>query len=205
MTGFSMPTDPPPVLFAHDFGSDSPRPIGLPPGASVEDRQLRFSVDAPTTAVGFPLGNRPFGDVALQVRLGLIEGEDDDLYGIFVRRPVEGPRQGRFACFMMGPGGRVAVWGYDGQAFHPVIDGPLGQGLTFAPGRGDSNLFQAVVAGPQVTFFLNQAVIIGLSLDLPLSVGEVGVFVHHGATSARATIGVDWVHVSALMAPNVYR
>jgi hypothetical protein len=106
---------------------------------------------------------------------------------------------------MMGPGGRVAVRGFDGQAFHPVIDGPLGQGLTFAPGLGDPNLFQAVVAGPQVTFFLNEAVIIGLSVDLPLLVGEVGVFVHHGPTSARATLAVDWVHVGAVMAPNAYR
>ncbi len=202
-----MPTDPPPVLFAHDFGAapGSESPIALPPGASIEGGHLRFTVDAPSTAAGLPLGNRPFGDVVLQTQVSLVEGADDDLYGIFVRRPVDGPRQGRFACFMMGPGGRVVVQGFDGQAFHPVIDGPLGQGLTFAPGRCDPNLFQAVVAGPQVTFFLNHAVIIGLTVDLPLMAGEVGLFVHHGPTSARATIAVDWVHVGALMAPNVYR
>lgn len=165
---------------------------------------MRFGIETPSTAAGLPLGNRAFGDVVFQAQISLLEGAADDLYGIFVRRPVEGPRQGRFACLMMGPGGRLSVQGFDGQAFHPVIDGPLGQGLTFAPGLHDPNLFQAVTAGPQVTFLLNDVVVTGLFVDSPLRAGELGLFVHHGATSTRATIGVDWIHVRALMAPNVY-
>lgn len=208
MSGYSIPADPPPVLYALDFTDSVALARGgltLPSGARVDDGQLRFTVDAPSTAVGLPLGNQSFGDAVFQTQVSLLEGADDDLYGIFVRRPLAGPRQGRFACFVMGPAGRCVVRGFDGQVFHDVVDRDLAAGMTFAPGLRDPNLFQVVTSGPQVTFLLNDRVVIGLAVDLPLAQGELGLFVHHGPTSARATIGVDWVHVRAIMAPNSYR
>jgi hypothetical protein len=51
-----------------------------------------------------------------KVTLGIYNpDEDKQRDGRFVRRPVEGPRAGRYACFAMGPGGRMMVRGFDGQ------------------------------------------------------------------------------------------
>jgi hypothetical protein len=208
MSGFVIPTDPPPLLFGVDFADAEAlrrTPVAVPRGAVLSDGQLRYTADAPAVASGLPLDSRSFGDAVLQTQISLVEGAADDLYGIFVRRPMAGPKAGRFVCFAVGSGGRFVVRGFDGEVFHDVIDAELGSGLTFAPGLGDPNLFQAVTSGPQVTFLLNDQVIIGLAVDLPLSEGELGWFLHRGTTSPRATIAVDWVHVRALMAPNVYR
>jgi hypothetical protein len=205
VSGFAIPTEPPPVLFAVDFADQEAlarTPLTLPNGASAADGQLRFTADAPAVAAGLPLGNRAFGDVVLQTQISLLEGAPDDRYGIFVRRPTAGPKAGRFACFAVGPDGHFAVRGFDGQLFHDVIDAELAPGSTFAPGLGDPNLFQAVTSGPQVTFLLNDQVIIGLALDLPLGQGELGLFLQRGTSAPRATIGIDWIHVRALIAPN---
>jgi hypothetical protein len=205
VSGFVIPSDPPPVLFAVDFADHEAlarTPVALPNGAVVADGQLRFTADAPAVASGLPLGNHAFGDVVLQTQISLLEGADDDRYGIFVRRPTAGPKAGRFSCFAIGPDGRFVVRGFDGQVFHDVIDAELAPGLAFAPGFGDPNLFQAVTSGPQVTFLLNDQVIVGLALDLPLAEGELGLFLHRGTSAARATIAVDWIHVRALIAPN---
>ncbi len=208
MSGFVIPGAPPPVLFAVDFADDEAlarTPLTLPNGATVAGGQLRFTADAPAVASGLPLGNRAFEDVVLQTQISLVEGGDDDRYGIFVRRPTAGPKAGRFSCFAVGPNGQFVVRGFDGQVFHDVIDAELAPGLTFAPGRGDPNLFQAVTSGPQVTFLLNDQVVVGLALDLPLARGELGLFLQRGTSAPRATIAIDWIHVRALIAPNESR
>ncbi len=203
-----MPAAPPPVLYALDAGrlpADAAAAIPLPAGARFEAGQLRVGVEAPGTAAGLPLGDRTFGDAVVQAQLSLVEGDEGDCYGIFVRRPREGPLAGRFVAFAVGPAGRCLVQGFDGAVWRNVFDITLAEGMVYAPGLGDPNLLQAVVCGPQVTFLLNDQVVTSLTVEVPLQAGELGLFVRHGATSPRATLAADWVHVHGVIAPALPR
>ena len=193
---FLIPDTPPPVLLSLDFASPPPN-VEVPPGGSIANGGLLFPVDAQDTAAGLPLGGVSFRDAIFETQLRLVEGDANDLYGVFVRRA----ETGRYVCFALSTDGRVVIRHFDGQQFQAVMDGGLAPDMRFLPGLDAANLFHVVACGPQLTFILNGMVVFGVTVERGLAQGELGTFVHHGLSSAVAVVRTDWCQVRAVLPP----
>lgn len=192
-----MPTRPPqgypPILLSIDY-ADAQRRLPASPAVRYTPTQLRLGSSAPDGNEGAPAGTAPFRDVLLMAQLSLVEGADDDLYGVFVRSASPN----LYYTFAVTPSRLVVVSRYDGH-YEPQVSGPLAPDLKFAAGLNVPNVFQVVAVGPSLTFMLNSMVVTALTVDPRYKEGYVGFYVHHGTTSIHAEAAVDWVQVRAIL------
>jgi hypothetical protein len=188
-----VPAGFPPILLSIDFADQQP---ALPSdvGARYADGQLRLAATNRDGNAGAPFSAASFRDVLLQAQVSLADGADDDLYGVYVRSPAAN----LYYTFALSPAGQVVISRYDGQ-YVPQVAGPLAADMQFARGPRQPNVFQVVAVGPSLTFILNRMVVTAVLVDPRYKEGLVGVYVHHGTTSARAEVGVDWVQVRAIL------
>ena len=85
------------------------------------------------------------------------------------------------------------------MANYDVIDGDLAPDMRFNRGLNQANVFQVVACGPNLTFILNGMVVTGVLVDPRYKEGNVGFYLRHGPTSARAELAVDWVQARAVL------
>src|SRR5215468_5796628 len=132
------PSGAPPVLLSLDYAITPP---DLPdvPGANFghEGGQLRLRADVPDSNQGIAADQTIFRDVIIQAQVSLVEGDEDDLYGIFVRSP----RPDLYYAFAISPAGHVVVSRFDGS-YDPLIAGPLAPDMPFEMGLRHPNRLQ---------------------------------------------------------------
>jgi hypothetical protein len=138
-----------------------------------------------------------FRDVVVQLQLGLVEGDGNDLFGVFIRRTAGG----RYFCFAITANGRVVIRYMDGRRSQDIIDARLAPDVRLYNGLGAANVFGAVASGAALTFLLNGTVVHSVIAERGLAEGELGCYVHHGPTSGRAVVRADWAQVSAVLPP----
>jgi hypothetical protein len=190
------PSSPPPVLLSLDYAQDQP-PLADLLGADVRyaDGQLRMAASVVDGNQGLAADQTMYRDVIVQARISLVEGADDDLYGLFLRSP----QPDLYYSFAASPAGHVVISRYDGE-YDPLVAGPLAPDMPFESGMGKPNLFQVVALGPSLTFLLNGMVVTTEVVDPEFQEGYLGFYVHHGSQSARAELGADWIQVSGIFA-----
>jgi hypothetical protein len=193
---FLIPNQPPPILLSVDF-RNPPIDVGLPPGGWIAGGGLYFPVNAPDTGAGLPMGGMSFRDVVVQMQLSIVEGDGNDLFGVFVRRTASG----RYFCFAITANGRVVIRYVDGRRSQDVIDARIAPDVRFYNGLGAPNVFGAVASGAALTFLLNGTVVHSVIAERGLAEGELGSYLHHGPTSGRAVVRADWAQVSAVLPP----
>lgn len=188
------PTQAPPVLLSLDFSAPPPE-LAFADGITVADGRLQLAIEPHQTAGGAPFGDLDFHDVTFETSLRLTDGDANDYYGVFVRRA----RSGRYITCAISPAGDVAIRFFDGHMFNHVAHTELPRGMHFAAGLGEPNLLQVVACGTQLAFLLNGRPALGVMIDRGLAEGGLGMFVHHGGTSARAVVEADWAQVRAIL------
>ncbi len=193
---FLPPDRPPPVLLSLDFGHP-PADLALPPETRLVDGRLRLAAEQPDVAAGAHFGGVSFRDTIFEVLVRLHAGDGGDSYGVFVRRATNG----RYVSCTISPEGVLGIRHFNGTTFDDVAVGDLAQGMSFAPGLDQANLFQVVACGPQLTFILNEMVLMGVTVQPGLAEGELGIFVQHGATSPAAVVEAEWTQVRAVLPP----
>jgi hypothetical protein len=188
------PSGVPPVLLSLDYAQERPALADLF-GAAVryEDGQLRMAASGVDANQGLAADQILYRDVIIQAQISLVEGADDDLYGLFLRSP----RPDLYYTFAVSPIGHVVISRYDGE-YDPLVAGPLAPDMPFETGTGRPNLFQVVALGPSLTFLLNGMVVTTEVVDPDYQEGYLGFYVHHGSQSARAELGADWIQVRGI-------
>jgi hypothetical protein len=190
------PTGSPPVLLTLDYATQQPAlPESVRDVARYQDGSLRIVSSVLDGSQGIAAAELVFRDVVLQASVSMIEGTDDDLYGVFVRSPSSN----LYYAFAVSPAGHVYVSSYDGE-FAPIVSGPLDPDMLFRYGLGEPNRFQVVAVGPSLTFILNGMLVTAEIVDERYQEGYLGFFVHHGVTSAQAELAVEWVQVRGIFA-----
>jgi hypothetical protein len=188
------PTEAPPVILSRDYAADQP-PLGHLAGADVAyaEHQLRMAASGPDANQGIAADQTVYRDVILLAHVGLVEGGDDDLYGVFVRSPSPD----RYYTFAVSPTGHCVVSRFEGD-YDALVAGPLAPDMPFQAGLGAANLFQVVALGPSLTFLLNGTVITTELVDEQFQEGYLGFYVHHGSSGGRAVLGADWIQVRGI-------
>ncbi|HEV7662383.1 MAG TPA: hypothetical protein VGQ62_02515 [Chloroflexota bacterium] len=185
------PTVAPPVLLSLDYATQQPGLPELPQSVvAYTEGALRIGTDVPDGNHGIAADQTVYRDVIIQAELSLAEGDDDDLYGLFVRSPSPD----FYYTFAVSPSGHVVVSRYDGE-HDPLVAGPLAAEMPFARGLRQTNLFQVVAIGPSLTFLLNGMVIVSEVVEADYQEGYLGFYVHHGQQSARAEMAAHWIQV----------
>ncbi len=188
------PRGVPPTLLDLDYAASPPVLPELAGAAYThEGGQLRLSLSAPDANQGVAADQTVFRDVIIQAQMSLAEGNEDDLYGIFVRSP----RPDLYYAFAISPAGQVVISRFDGQ-FDPLVVGPLAPDMPFYMGLRRPNRFQVVALGPGLTFMLNDVVVSTETVEEETQEGYLGFYLHHGPTSSRATLAVDWIQVRGI-------
>jgi hypothetical protein len=188
------PTGSPPVLLTLDYATQQPAlPEPILDVAHYESGGLRVVSSLPDSSQGIAAADLMFRDTVLQASLSMTEGTEDDLYGVFLRSPSDA----LYYAFAVSPTGHAYVASYDGE-FAPIVSGPLDPDMVFHYGLGRPNRFQVVAVGPSLTFILNGMLVTAEIVDERYQEGYLGYFVHHGLTSPRAELAVDWVQVRGL-------
>ncbi|MBV9579847.1 MAG: hypothetical protein JO057_14755 [Chloroflexi bacterium] len=190
------PTGSPPVLLTLDYATQQPvLPEAMRDVARYEDGSLRVVSTLPDGSQGIAAADFMFRDTILQTSMSMSEGSDDDLYGVFVRSASAE----LYYAFATSPAGHVYVASYDGE-FVPIVSGPLDPDMLFRYGLDAPNRFQVVAVGPSLTFLLNGMLVTAEIVDERYQEGYLGFFVHHGLTSPRAELAVEWVQVRGIFA-----
>jgi hypothetical protein len=187
------PRGSPPILLSIDYAREQP-PLPTSPAVHYTPTQLRLASSVPDGNEGAPASATPFRDVLLMAQLSLVEGANDDLYGVFVRSASPN----LYYTFAVTPSRVVQVSRYDGH-YEPQVSGPMAPDMKFAAGLNAPNVFQVVAVGPSLTFMLNSMVVTAVTVDPRYKEGYVGFYVHHGTKSTHAELAVDWVQVRAIL------
>src|SRR3954469_10138228 len=171
-----LPSGHPPILLSLDYAADPP-PLPSIPGTNLAyaDGQFRLSIDTPDANQGIAADQTIFRDVVIQVQLSLAEGDEDDLYGIFVRSP----RPDLYYAFAISPAGHVVISRFDGT-YDPLIAGPLAPDMPFNMGLRQANRLQVGALGPALTFLLNDVVVSTETVEEETQEGYLGYYLHHG-------------------------
>ena len=181
-------------MLSLDYAATRPNLPGVPGAIFTYDGgQLRLSADVPDSNQGIAADQTIFRDVIIQAQVSLVEGDEDDLYGIFVRSP----RPDLYYAFAISPAGHVVVSRFDGS-YDPLIAGPLAPDMPFEMGLRRANRLQVVALGPGLTFLVNDVVVTTEIVEEETQEGYLGYYVHHGPTSSRAVMGVDWIQVRGI-------
>ena len=195
------PSGTPPILLNLDYAAEPP-PLPDVPGTDLTyDRgQLRLSIGQPDANQGIAADQTIFRDVIIQAQISLAEGDEDDLYGIFVRSP----RPDLYYAFAISPAGHVVISRFDGR-YDALVAGPLAPDMPFNMGLRQSNRLQVVALGPGLTFLLNDVVVSTETVEEETQEGYLGFYLHHGPSSARATLAVDWIQVRGIFPEGEHR
>jgi len=186
-----LPSGSPPVLLNLDYAEHKPPlPEAFDDAVRYEAGQLRLVSTVPDGNRGIAADQTMFRDVIVQAQVSLVDGGDDDLYGIFLRSP----EPDLYYSFAVSPNGQVVVSYYDGQ-YQALVAGPPAPEMPFARGLGEPNLFQVVAVGPSLTFYLNNMLVTAEIVDERFQEGFVGFYVHHGSQAPRAELGADWIQL----------
>jgi hypothetical protein len=194
-----MPPPPgsPPLLLNIDYASLQPAlPEPIREAAGYVDGSLRVWSNVPEGNQGIAAADLVFHDVVIQAQLRLVEGGEDDLYGLFVRSPSAD----LYYAFAASPAGQVFVSSYEGE-FMPLVSGPLDPDMHFGYGLDQPNRFQVVTVGPSLTFMLNGMLVTAEIVDERYQEGYLGFFVHHGSRSEKAELAADWIQVRGVFPP----
>ena len=188
------PSAAPPVLLSVDYAQEPP-PLTDQFGDAVryEAGQLRITATVPDANQGLAADQTIYRDVIVQAQVTLAEGGEDDLYGLFLRSPSPD----LYYTFAVSPAGHVVISRYDGE-YDPLVAGPLAPDMPFQTGTGQPNLFQVVALGPSLTFLLNGVVVTTEIAEASYEEGYLGFYLHHGAQSAKAELGADWIQVRGI-------
>jgi hypothetical protein len=188
----SPPTGSPPIALTVDYVAEPEGAIG--PGVAVVARQLHLHTPVEHGNVGHAAAATPFRDVIVQARVALLEGADDDFYGLFLRQSAPD----RYYCYTLAPSGLCVVSRYDGE-YHTVEQGLLAADMSFAAGLQAPNVLTVVACGPCLTFILNDKVVTGVTVEREYQEGFLGFYLHHGSTSPRAEMVADWIQIRAVL------
>jgi hypothetical protein len=188
------PSGVPPVFLSLDYAA-APPPLPDIPGATFgyEGGQLRLSATTPDANQGIAADQTVFRDVIVEAQISLAEGNEDDLYGVFVRSP----RPDLYYAFAISPAGQVVISRFDGK-YDALVAGPLAPDMPFEMGLRRPNRLQVVALGPGLTFMLNNFVVSTETVEEETQEGYLGFYLHHGSTSSRATLAVDWIQVRGI-------
>jgi hypothetical protein len=190
------PQGAPPILLNLDYASDAPPLPDLPADlVTYRDGQLRVATNVAQGNHGIAADQTSYRDVIVEAEVALVEGGDEDLYGLFLRSP----EPELYYSFAASPTGHVVISRYDGQ-HDPIVAGPLAPEMPFAAGIGSANRFQVVALGPSLTFLLNGTVLTTEIVDADYQEGYLGFYVHHGSEAARAELGANWIQVRGIFA-----
>ena len=61
-----------------------------------------------------------------------------------------------------------------------------------------TNRLQVVALGPGLTFLINDVVVSSETVEEETQEGYLGYYMHHGPTSSRAVMAVDWIQVRGI-------
>jgi hypothetical protein len=183
----------PPIVLTTLFSEQEP--VRFNPNAWVENGQLHLLSTQEQGNSGFPVGGGTFRDALFMARLALLEGDDDDLYGLFVRQADFNS----YFFFAISPAGRVIVGNFDGTSYFELVNGLLASDMEFNTGLKQPNLFQVLACGPTLTFMLNNMVVTGTMVDPRYKEGNLGFYAHHGKTSSRTELTADWFQIRGIL------
>jgi hypothetical protein len=153
----------------------------------------------PGTVAGQPFGTEGFRDGTLDAELGLLEGADEDRYGLFLR---QGAAEHYVAC-TVSAAGELAFGLVNGGPPLVIASGPLGPEVPFARGVGVTNRLTIVSCGPVAAVIVNGAVVVGVAIPEEYGSGPAGALLAHTSASPRARVGVRWAQVRALLPDQV--
>lgn len=150
------------------------------------DPALMTVTTSPESGVaGQPLADAAIRDAVLAADLALIEGDDGDQFGFYVRQSTDE----RYLAITMSIAGRCLVIEKDAQVVARV-DAPLNPDVPFRRGLGATNRFAVVLAGPALVLYLNHAPITPLLVDQRFFEGIAGFYVRPGGTSPSVVLEV---------------
>ncbi len=149
----------------------------------------------PGTVAGQPFGTEGFRDCTIDAELGLLEGADEDRYGLFFR---QGASEHYAAC-TVSAAGQLAFGLVNGGPPLVIAAAPLGPEVSFARGVGVTNRLTIVSCGPVVAVIVNGAVVTGVTVPEEYGSGPAGALLAHTSSSPRARVGVLWAQCRALL------
>ena len=173
----------PPVLLDLDFTQEA------------NGEGLLLVSPGPGNVTGQPFGAQMFRDAVVDVELGLLEGEEEDRYGVFFRQSAAE----RYAAVTLSAGGELAVGLVDGGPPLVIAGGPLPAEVAFARGAGGANRLTIVSCGPVAAVIVNGSVVVGAAIPAIYGHGAVGALLIHTSSSATARAGVRWAQARALL------
>jgi hypothetical protein len=134
-------------------------------------------------------------DVILDAELGLIEGEDEDRYGLFFRQTGE---ERYVACTINGAG-HLALGIVDGGPPLVVADARLDGEVRFQTGVGPTNRITIVACGPVAAIMVNGIAVTGALLDPRYLTGRAGALLVHTSSKPRVRLAVRWAQARAII------
>ena len=116
-----VPSGSPPVLLTSTTPRNSRRCPTVGAAVRYEAGQLRIAATVPDANQRLAADQTIYRDVIVQAQVSLVEGGDDDLYGLFLRSPSARPvlHLRRLAR------GHVVISRYDGE-YDPLVAGTAG-------------------------------------------------------------------------------
>jgi len=185
------PSDFPPILLTVEYAKEQAGERSE--GVEVRDGVLRISAGAPGAYKGHAASSEVFRDVVVDAQVALVEGAEDDLFGVFVRQSATS----RYIAWGCSRAGRCLVASVD-ELPVPAVDGPLAADMRLARQLGERNRFQVVACGPSLTFVLNGMVVTGMIVDPRYKDGYAGFFLA-SMSEAPAVLAADWLQVRGVL------
>jgi hypothetical protein len=149
----------------------------------------------PGNVAGQPFSERGFRDAVVDVELGLLEGAEEDRYGVFFRQTGA---EHYAACTVNGRGD-LAFGLVDGGPPLVIASGPLPPEVTFYRAVGQTNRLSIVSCGPVAAVIVNGAVVTGVMIPQTYGHGPAGALLVHTSSSPQARLGVRWAQARALL------
>jgi hypothetical protein len=175
--------------------ADQAPPVLLDADWTSEPEGLVLVSPQPGNVTGQPFAERAFRDATIDAELGLLEGGEEDRYGLFFRQTGA---EHYAACTINGRG-ELAVGLVDGGPPLVIASGPLPPEVPFSRGVGQTNRFTIVSCGPVAAVIVNGAVVTGVSIPQTYGHGPAGALLVHTSSSPRARAGVRWAQARALL------
>ena len=146
------------------------------------------------SATGQAFSANDLRDFTLDAEVGLVEGGEQDRYGLFFRQTGDE----HYAACTINPGGKLAVGLVDGGPPLVVAEATLDDTTQFRSGIGAVNRVSVVVCGPTAACLVNGVAVVGVILDSRYTTGRVGALVVHTSPASAARVVVNWAQARAI-------
>jgi hypothetical protein len=156
---------------------------------------LVVEASEPGSVTGQAFGEKGFRDCTIDAEIGLVEGGDEDRYGIFFR---QGGSEQYVAC-TVSAAGHLSFGLVDGGPPLVVAGGPLGGEVPFKRGIGATNRISIVSCGPVASVLVNGFVVTGVAVPAHYGSGPAGVLLVHTSSVGRARAQVLWAQARGLL------